>query len=155
MDDNTSDTGDAAAQYLAELHRMPRQALIAHAIYNGEFASALVTQVSTRATQLAMLAPTDEPIEQAFRAGMTQMLSWMGDAISERAGQNQPAAQDASSHLYVDMDSGTVLNGPIYAVPAYLLTSEVSDGEVIGLAERYGEPATPVNPTDLVGDNND
>lgn len=41
----------------------------------------------------------------------------------------QPVAQDAADHLYVDMDTGTILNGPVYAVPAYLLKSEISDGK--------------------------
>lgn len=148
MDDTTPDTGDtsdAAAQYLAELQRMPRSTLIGHAIYNGEFASALVSQISTRASQLAMLPPTDEPAEQAFRAGLTQALSWMGETISERTSVPQPVAQDAADHLYVDMDTGTILNGPVYAVPAYLLKSEISDGQALDLAQRYGEPATPVH----------
>ena len=40
--------------------------------------------------------------------------------------------------IYVDIDSGTILNGPIYAVDPELLGEDPSDSEAIDVALNHG-----------------
>lgn len=42
--------------------------------------------------------------------------------------------------MYVDLETGTVLNGPIVSIPADTDTDDLSDTEVIELATRIGTP---------------
>ena len=46
-----------------------------------------------------------------------------------------------TSFVYVDMDSGTILNGPVYRVPSevFAYEDEYTDTEAIALAETFGD----------------
>jgi hypothetical protein len=47
--------------------------------------------------------------------------------------------------MYVDLDTGTILNGPIVFIPldVEFSTEDLTDGEVIALAAFVGTPMTP------------
>lgn len=44
-----------------------------------------------------------------------------------------------SEYLYVDIDSGTILNGPLFIVPADEITDDMTDSDVIDVAIEKGE----------------
>lgn len=46
---------------------------------------------------------------------------------------------NTDKYVYVDVDSGTILNGPIYAVPSVYITGEETDDEVRFVATRWGK----------------
>lgn len=43
----------------------------------------------------------------------------------------------AKDNVWIDLDSGTVLNGPVVEVPASIITDDMSDSEVIAAAREY------------------
>lgn len=50
-----------------------------------------------------------------------------------------PNPTDTTSPVYIDVETGTIITSPLYAVdPALLGDSELSDSEIIALAKTHG-----------------
>lgn len=131
--------------YAERLFAMDRQQLVEHARGNGELVAALISDLGNYATRLAALEASEDPAERAFRAGMIEVLARITETVRE-AVTGQENLTGAGAMLYVDTDSGALLNGPVYAVDPSCIQEHFTDDEAIEAARVHGYPETPISP---------